>query len=371
MTAALSLHPAGAIPGVLAAAEAARPDILSFHLHPVAVAVVAVMVVAWRLAIARWSRDHPPTRRQRVMAVGGVVALLAAVVWPVADLAARWSLIVLVGQRMLLTLAAAPLLLAATPDTVISAATRRPAIDAVFEFATRPLVAVLAFTAIAVGTLLPPAVAAQASSAAARGALDAALLLGGLVLWSPVLRNVAGASRPGPLGMAIYLVVQSLVPTFLSVVFVFARHPLYPVFAHAGGAIGVSPLADQQIAGIVGKVGTIPVLWSVAWWELSRARRLADRGEDPEPLLWLDVQRRLERAERQAPGRPRTVRRMAARQRWRPALTTAFPTVDPPASRVGTATEPVHVDGDHGCTPEHEPPTQDPDHGDRRPEPGE
>ncbi len=314
----------------LAAARAPAPDMLAFHLHPVAVAVVAVLVVAWRVAIARWSGDSPPTRRQQALGVAGVIALLASVTWPVADLAARWSLVALVGQRLLLTLAAAPLLLAATPATVIGAATRPRPVDHVVERVTQPVVAVLVFTAVAVGTLVPPAVAAQATSSAARGGFDAALLVGGVVLWAPVLRNVVGASRPGPLGMAVYLVVQSLVPTFLSLVFVFARHPLYPVFAHAGGAIGVSPLADQQIAGIVGKVGTIPVLWWVAWWELSRGRRLVDEGRDPEALMWLDVQRQLERAERRS-GRPRTVRRAATRSSLRPTLTTSFPTVEPPA----------------------------------------
>lgn len=298
------------------------------HLHPVALAVVAALAVLWWAAARHWGA---PTRRQWVLGGAGLVALAVAVAWPVADLAAHWSLTALVGQRLLLTLVAAPLLLAATPGELLAAATRPAAVDAALEALTRPLVAVLVFTAVAIGTLLPPVVQAQATSVAARGGLDALLLAAGVVLWGPVLRTVPGASRTGPLGTAVYCIVQSLVPTFLAVVFVFAHHPFYAVYAHAEGAIGISPLADQQVAGIVGKVGTLPVLWTVAYREIDRARRLEEVGDDPQPLLWLDVQRRLERAERRQARQGRSRRRpRPGRHEWRPQLATRFPTVEPP-----------------------------------------
>lgn len=297
------------------------------HLHLAALVAVAAGAVVWLAATRRWER---PTPRQWWLAAGALVSLVAAVSWPVADVAARWALTGLVGQRLLLTLVAAPLLLVATPPAVLAAVTRPAPLDAAVELLTRPLVAVAVFTVVAVGTLLPPVVQAQATSGAARAGLDVLLLAAGLVLWGPIVRTLPGASRVGPLGTAVYCIVQSLVPTFLAVVFVFARHPFYPVYAHAAGAVGISPLADQQVAGILGKVGTLPVLWTVAWREIGRARRLDEAGEDPRPLLWADVQRRLERAERRPPPGEDAGRRRHPRQEWRPQLTTSFPTVEPP-----------------------------------------
>jgi len=318
-------------------------DPWAWHGHPLATAVVVIGAIIWLAIVHRWTgrpehRGTGPTRRQYWLFGFAMAALLVTVQWPVADLAAHWSLIALVTQRLLLTLVAAPLLLAATPSSVLERLTRPAPVDAVLAFVTRPAAAIVTFTVIAVGTLLPGAVAAQASSAAARGGFDAVLLVGGLVLWAPVLRNLPGASRPGPVGMAAYLIAQSLVPTFLALVFVFAHHPLYAVYAHANGAIGLSPLADQQIAGIVGKVGTLPVLWTVAWWELSRARRLQEAGDDPDPLLWLDVQRRLQRAERLERQQNRR-HRPRIRVSLRPQLVTQFPTVEPPDPSTGTDCE--------------------------------
>jgi hypothetical protein len=55
---------------------------------------------------------------------------------------------------------------------------------------------------------------------------------------------------------------------------------------------------DQQIAGFVAKFGTIAVLWTVAFVSMTRAQHTVTTGGDPDPLLWSDVERHLERAER-------------------------------------------------------------------------
>jgi putative membrane protein len=227
-----------------------------------------------------------------------MAALLVAESWPVEDLAAHWSLTALVLQRLLLVLVAAPMLLLSVPSSLAARLTRPRAIDATLAFVSRPPVAVIIFTATAVGTLLTPSVAAQSSSAVARAGTDALMFISGLVLWSPVVTTLPGSSRPSPLGRAVYLFVQSVVPGFPSVVFIFSHHPLYPAFSRVHEVFGLSPLVDQQLAGIVAKVATLPVLWSVAWVSLSKAH-LADReGLDTEPLTWAEVQRQLERAER-------------------------------------------------------------------------
>jgi cytochrome c oxidase assembly factor CtaG len=227
-----------------------------------------------------------------------MAALVVAGSWPLEDLAAHWSLTALVVQRLLLVLVAAPMLLLSIPSPLAARLTRPRVIDATVAFVSKPAVAVIAFTAVAVGTLLTPAVAAQSSSAGARAGTDALLLISGLVLWSPVVTTIPGSSRPSPLGRAVYLMVQSVVPGFPSVVFIFSHHPLYPAFSHVHEVFRLSPLVDQQLAGVVAKVATIPVLWSVAWVALSKAQ-LADReGTDTEPLTWAEVQRQLERAER-------------------------------------------------------------------------
>jgi len=280
----------------------------AFHLHLVAWLAIAAVAIGYAEAVRRKRRLSPPgplpSRRQWWYLSGGLLALVLALTWPLADLAAHWSLTALLVQRLLLTLVAAPFLLSALPAPFIAALTRPAPVDRALEVLTRPVVAVVVFTVVAVGTLLPPAVSAQASSGSVRGVIDVVLLLGGFVLWGPVLHNIPGASRPTAVGLAAYLFIQSVVPGFPSVIYVFSRHPLYDVFAHAHAAIGLSAVGDQQLAGVVAKVATLPVLWTVAWFALTRAARHDATGSDPAVLTWAEVERQLERAERRQNRRP-------------------------------------------------------------------
>ncbi|HUC35778.1 MAG TPA: cytochrome c oxidase assembly protein [Acidimicrobiales bacterium] len=298
-----------------------RADPWAFHPHPAAWAVVVGVALAYLLALhlVPASSRARPTRRQWSSLAGGLLTLAVALTWPLADLAAHWSLTALLAQRLLITLAAAPLLLLAVPAPVLARLTRPAPIDAVLDFVTRPVVAVAAFSAIAVGTLASPVVAEQSSSALARGGIDALLLAGGGLLWGPVLRNIPGAHRPGSLGVAVYLFVQSIVPTFPAVIFIFARHPIYPAFAAVHRALGVSALADQQISGVMAKVATLPVLWTAAWVAMARAQAADREGRDVEPLTWAEVERQLERASRSEARRRAHPRRQRVSAIPRPA----------------------------------------------------
>ncbi len=272
----------------------------AFHPHPAGWAAV-VVVAGCYLGALRWPRSaapaRPTTRQWWAFAVA-VASVAVACTWPVADLAAHWSLSALLVQRLLLTLVTAPLLLLAVPVPVLARLTRPAPVDAVVEFLTRPPVAIVVFTATVVGTLVVPAVTAQAGSLAWRAGFDVLLLAAGLVLWAPALGVVPGTRRISAVGRAGYLIVQSVLPNFPSVIFVFARHPLYPVFVHAHRAIALSALNDQQLAGVIAKVGTIPVLWTAAWRALSRAQRAEELGLDEDPLTWAEVERALERSAR-------------------------------------------------------------------------
>jgi cytochrome c oxidase assembly factor CtaG len=136
--------------------------------------------------------------------------------------------------------------------------------------------------------------------------------------------------------LAAYLFVQSVVPGFPSVIYVFAHHPLYPAFAHAHVAIGLSAVADQQVAGVVAKVATLPVLWTVAYVALTRAAREDAMGSDTAVLTWAEVERQLQRAERREKRGPdRRPRRPSPIPRpWNTAGPDAGATSPPPTSEL-------------------------------------
>lgn len=265
---------------------------------------IGVLAAAAAYAVLIRTPHFAATKRQAWSFLGAMGILIVALTWPLASLAAHSLLVALVVQRLLLMLAVPPLLFAGLPGRLVAAMTRPFLLDAVARVCSRPVPAAAIVTALAVGTLVSPAVEAQASSAYARGGLDVLLLLAGCVLWLPVMHPVPGTGSMSPLATAGYLVVQSILPSFLSIVWIFARHPLYGVYAH-GRVFFLSPLADQELSGFVAKLGTIFVLWGVAFAIVVRSERAAEEGGDVHPLTWADVERELERLERRERHRSR------------------------------------------------------------------
>jgi len=267
-----------------------------WHLH--AVWLLALPALVGPYLWATHQEGCAATTRQRFLFIGGIVVLVAAVTWPLGDLAAHWLLMALVLQRLLLTLAVPPLLVLGTPRPLIARLTRPRWVDAVQRLVVPPLPAVAIVTVVAVATLTTGAVSLAARSDAARVLIELVVLASGCVLWAPVLTELPGAPRLSALGRGGYLIVQSIVPSFLSIVWIFARHSLYPAFSHPGTVVGMSPLLDQQLAGFLAKLSTIAVLWTVAFVIMTRAQTADTTGEDAEPLMWSDVEREIERADR-------------------------------------------------------------------------
>jgi cytochrome c oxidase assembly factor CtaG len=268
---------------------------LDWHLHLIWLLAFPALVVGYLWATQR--KGSEATGHQRMLFLAGVVLLILAVTWPLGDLAAHWLLMALVVQRLLLTLAVPPLLVLGLPRPLIARLTRPAAVDAVLGVVVRPFPAVIIVTVVAVGTLTTGAVNLAARSDVARVIIELIVLASGFVLWAPVLTELPGAARLSALGRGGYLIVQSIVPSFLSIVWIFARHSLYPSFTHGGKVAGMTPLLDQQLAGFLAKLSTIAVLWTVAFVIMTRAQSTAGE-EEADPLLWTDVQRELERADR-------------------------------------------------------------------------
>ncbi|HWE68108.1 MAG TPA: cytochrome c oxidase assembly protein [Acidimicrobiales bacterium] len=289
---------------------------LDWHLH----LFWLLAVPALGLAYVRATRapDRRPSPHQLLCFGAALVLLLATVTWPMGDLAAHWSLLALVVQRLVLTLALPPLLVAGTPRPVIAGLTRPAPVDAVLRLIVKPIPAVIIVTAVAVGSLTTGAVSWSAGSELAQVAIALLVLLSGFVLWAPVLNQLPGAHKLSALGRGGYLIVQSIVPSFLSVVWIFARRPLYASYNHHTTFAGLSPVLDQQLAGFLAKLSTIAVLWTVAFTIMSRAQVTAGADEEGEPLMWSDVEREIERAERRD-----------RRQRW--SEPPATPPATPPA----------------------------------------
>jgi len=270
--------------------------LLPFELHPLIIVVLVAVFVAHRFIVTT-----PPERRRASYAL---VALAVVTLWPIGDLAATVSLSVATVQRLVIMLLVAPLLLLSVPTQVLARFTRPAAVDWVTRKLAHPGVALVTVTVAGTATLATPVVDWGARSTWGRGVILIGVLLVGLLLWIPALAVLPGTRRLSPAARAGYVFASSLLVTSLSFVWIFSQHPLYPALQHQHALLHLSPLLDQQLAGFVAKLGCYVPMWWVAFSIFFRAEGQGLAVEET-PLYWADVERELERIDRQ---RARTLR---------------------------------------------------------------
>jgi putative membrane protein len=82
-----------------------------------------------------------------------------------------------------------------------------------------------------------------------------------VLMWMPVFSPTPAIPRMTPPGQMFYLFMQSLLPTIPASFLTFSSVPIYPVYEDAALAYGLTPVADQTIAGVVMKIGGGLLLW--------------------------------------------------------------------------------------------------------------
>jgi putative membrane protein len=200
---------------------------------------------------------------------GGVVALWIASDWPVGALAGGYLMSLHMTQYLLYTLAAAPLLMLGTPEWLADAVLDRLHLQKVWSVLSRPLVAVIVSNVILVSTHSPFAVDRFRSTQLGSFAMDMIWLLSGLVLWGPVINPVrSGRIASDPLRIVYLFVAAAVLPMIPGGFITFSSNPLFATYELAP-RVGMTALHDQQLAGVLMKIGNVPVIWAamgVIWF---------------------------------------------------------------------------------------------------------
>jgi putative membrane protein len=275
---------------------------IGWHPHFDVWALCLVLAVGYWAALRWWGPRHvtpgepAATRGQVVAFVSGVVALLVASDWPVHELAEERLLSVHMVQHLLMSLVAPPLLLAGTPGWLFRTILSPRWAFAVVRALARPIVALLVFNAFIALSHWPALVALALRSEPAHFGIHAVLVLTALLMWMPVLSPVVEIPRLRYPGQMLYLFAQSIVPTVPASFLTFADTPIYPFYGLAAPLLGVDPVTDQRIAGLVMKLVGGFILWGVIAVLFFRWHRQEELGGTDEPV-WQDVERHLSRLE--------------------------------------------------------------------------
>jgi putative membrane protein len=263
-----------------------QPDVILLCLALIAGYVYAITWLRPRIS------DAGRVKRSQVVYFSlGVLTIYAASGSPLHDLADVYLASAHMLQHVLLTLVAAPLLLAGVPGWVWQALLRLRGVMPVARVLTHGLMALAVFNAVMLLVHLPSAVDLQLREWSFHIFVHTTLVGAGLVLWWPILSNVPELPRLSyPVQMG-YLFLQSLVPAVMASFVTFSDRLVYPAYAEAPRIWGISPMDDQQIAGGIMKLLGSLIIWSFIavvffrWFEREEAEARGPRWPEVEDEL--------------------------------------------------------------------------------------
>ena len=208
------------------------------------------------LAAGAWTgawvvRRTRPSAAEVAALVLGLALLLAVLNGPVHELSDRYLFSAHMAQHLVLTLVVVPLVLLAIPAWMIDACLHRPSLAGAARAATRPVPALALYTVALVGWHLPGAYGLALDVHAWHVAQHLTLMATAALAWWPVLGRSARVPRLPHAAQILYLFAFGLPMTVVAAMITGADHVLYPFYAAAPRLLGLTPLVDQRLGGVL------------------------------------------------------------------------------------------------------------------------
>ncbi|MBO8140627.1 MAG: cytochrome c oxidase assembly protein [Firmicutes bacterium] len=250
------------MPGVLAHAQAGAlrwwyPEVLAVIFGFCTVYFYLVGPVRERLGLA-----DRIERRPMIFFTAAMAVMALAEATPLHGLSEDYLFSVHMLQHVLLTMVMPPLFIAGLPDWLVSYILRWPGMRRVLTALTRPVVALLAFNIVNAAWHLPYFYEAPLLTHWLHPVQHALMVITALMMWWPLVsssRELPALSY-GAQVVYIFLILLVQLPVFAGITF--ADSVFYEFYAQAPSVWGLSPLADQQLAGVVMKLGGMIVMLS-------------------------------------------------------------------------------------------------------------
>lgn len=253
-----------------------------FSFEPVFLVLAAAAAV---LYVRAARREHPGVGRIAVFFLGLALATIP-VNSPLETLSAHYLLLAHLLQNALIADWGPPLLILGLTPAMrrdLAAAGGRP-----LELVTRPVVALTLWLVIWYGVHLAPFYDWALRDGWPLTLEHLLLVAAGLVFWWAIFGE---PKRLSSLGILAYLGVAFLTAPWLSLAYIFASHPFYSFYADAPRLWGMSPVRDQNLAGILMNAEQTSIFFIALAWMLLRVLAEEEEAQRAHDAAYLEAQR--------------------------------------------------------------------------------
>jgi putative membrane protein len=154
-------------------------------------------------------------------------------------------------QHLLLTLLMPPLLLAGIPGWMLRPLLKQPLIGGLARVLTRPKVCFATFNIVVALWHVPIFYNAAVESHAIHIVQHLMFMASAVMLWWPVLSQLPELPRLSYPMQMLYLFLTTLPMSVVAVFITYSQNLLYPGYSAAPRILGVTPMQDQLIGGLI------------------------------------------------------------------------------------------------------------------------
>jgi putative membrane protein len=251
-------------------------------------APIVLVAIAYGVRARTLARRGQPVPGWRILLFAlGIGLVVVAVASPIARIGEEELFSFHMAQHLLLGDLAPLCLLAGLTGPLLRPLLALPGVMRLRVLAN-PFVALPLWAANLVFWHIPVVYEAAVENGALHALEHTAFFSAGLILWLPVLETLPAPEWFGSGAKLGYIVGVRLVATVLGNVFVWSGSPFYDVHETGGEYLGLSPEADQSLAGSLMMLeGSLVTVIAIAWLFLRMAQEgeirqeLLERGHDP------------------------------------------------------------------------------------------
>ena len=219
----------------------------SFTLHWSTVAGLAVLafLYEWR------ARAGTVEGFRRLCFYGGLATIFFSLNGWLHDLSDWYLISAHMVQHLLLTLLLPPLLIVGTPGWMLRPVLSVKPIGTIARFLTRPKVCYAAFNLAIIVWHLPAFYNTAVADHRVHIVQHLTFMVTAVMLWWPILSQLPELPRLSYPMQMLYLFLTTLPMSVVAVYITYSKNLLYPGYAASPRILGITPMEDQLIAGLI------------------------------------------------------------------------------------------------------------------------
>ena len=228
--------------------------------------IIACIVIYFKFINPERNRKHT------IFFFIGILLFWIMTDWPIGSIGAGYLLSIHVTQYLLYTFIIAPLLILSIPDQIYNHLLS----SKIIKFANKIFLPFLLINLSLIITHVPFVANLLKSYQVGTMIIDFIWIFTALLFWFWIdPRFTKTHTIPFPLRL-FFVFALSIIPTIPGAFFVFSDYPIYSTYEFAVPISSLSPLQDQEIAGLIMWAGSTPIL--LAW--LGRIFYVWQKSED-------------------------------------------------------------------------------------------